>query len=193
MARSRRTGSTFDRACSARTISFPCPFMVHEGLLNRNSIQSSKLTGAKSRAKDLEIRERHLRLDHGPSLQRSRVISLSLTGENPDQKLTDYKPLPLLFFRLARRFISYIPSTGYPTYSCKTYTMVKHDPPTHTEAVDLSESTPVPVVDGANAPNVDYTTLTRKELFFSFALVTSLFFVWGLSYGLIDVLNVGPT
>ncbi|KAL7420655.1 hypothetical protein Q5752_004606 [Cryptotrichosporon argae] len=35
----------------------------------------------------------------------------------------------------------------------------------------------------------DYTHLSKRELYFSFSLVTSLFFLWGLSYGLIDVLN----
>lgn len=31
--------------------------------------------------------------------------------------------------------------------------------------------------------------LTKSQLYFSFALVSSLFFVWGLSYGLLDSLN----
>jgi hypothetical protein len=35
----------------------------------------------------------------------------------------------------------------------------------------------------------DYTALTKSELIISFSLVTSLFFLWGLSYGLLDVLN----
>ncbi|KAL4080335.1 major facilitator superfamily domain-containing protein [Scleroderma yunnanense] len=33
------------------------------------------------------------------------------------------------------------------------------------------------------------TQLTRKERIYAFALVTSLFFTWGFSYGLLDVLN----
>ncbi len=32
-------------------------------------------------------------------------------------------------------------------------------------------------------------TLSKSQLYFSFALVSSLFFVWGLSYGLLDSLN----
>nr|ODO03910.1 L-fucose transporter [Cryptococcus depauperatus CBS 7855] len=36
---------------------------------------------------------------------------------------------------------------------------------------------------------VDYTALSKAELYFAFSLVTSLFFLWGLSYGLLDVLN----
>ncbi|KAL1408797.1 hypothetical protein Q8F55_005611 [Vanrija albida] len=35
----------------------------------------------------------------------------------------------------------------------------------------------------------DYTQLSRGQLIFSFSLVTSFFFLWGLSYGLLDVLN----
>ncbi|WVQ81341.1 hypothetical protein IAT38_003464 [Cryptococcus sp. DSM 104549] len=35
----------------------------------------------------------------------------------------------------------------------------------------------------------DYTSLSKPQLYFSFSLVTSLFFLWGLSYGLLDVLN----
>lgn len=31
--------------------------------------------------------------------------------------------------------------------------------------------------------------LSKGQLYFSFALVSSLFFVWGLSYGLLDSLN----
>ncbi|BGO91488.1 hypothetical protein NBRC10512_003149 [Rhodotorula toruloides] len=44
---------------------------------------------------------------------------------------------------------------------------------------------------GAVASNVKVAgpALTRRQEIFSFALVTSLFFAWGLSYGLIDVLN----
>ncbi|WVQ93033.1 hypothetical protein IAU59_000097 [Kwoniella sp. CBS 9459] len=37
--------------------------------------------------------------------------------------------------------------------------------------------------------SVDYTTLSKSQLYFAFSLVTSLFFLWGLSYGLLDVLN----
>ncbi|OXC69725.1 hypothetical protein AYX13_01894 [Cryptococcus neoformans] len=36
---------------------------------------------------------------------------------------------------------------------------------------------------------VDYTDLSKSELYFAFSLVSSLFFLWGLSYGLLDVLN----
>lgn len=32
-------------------------------------------------------------------------------------------------------------------------------------------------------------TLSKGQLYFTFALVSSLFFVWGLSYGLLDSLN----
>lgn len=41
---------------------------------------------------------------------------------------------------------------------------------------------------GAVASNVKVAgpALTRRQEIFSFALVTSLFFAWGLSYGLID-------
>ncbi|GEM07119.1 hypothetical protein Rt10032_c02g1136 [Rhodotorula toruloides] len=44
---------------------------------------------------------------------------------------------------------------------------------------------------GVVASNVKVAgpALTRRQEIFSFALVTSLFFAWGLSYGLIDVLN----
>lgn len=35
----------------------------------------------------------------------------------------------------------------------------------------------------------DYTALSKRQLYVSFALVTSLFFLWGFSYGLLDVLN----
>ncbi|GMK56699.1 hypothetical protein CspeluHIS016_0305390 [Cutaneotrichosporon spelunceum] len=38
-------------------------------------------------------------------------------------------------------------------------------------------------------PIHDYTDLSRRQLYTSFALVTSLFFLWGFSYGLLDVLN----
>ncbi|BEI79894.1 hypothetical protein CcaverHIS002_0104230 [Cutaneotrichosporon cavernicola] len=38
-------------------------------------------------------------------------------------------------------------------------------------------------------PVHDYTDLSRMQLYTSFALVTSLFFLWGFSYGLLDVLN----
>lgn len=31
--------------------------------------------------------------------------------------------------------------------------------------------------------------LSKSQIYFSFALVSSLFFVWGLSYGLLDSLN----
>ncbi|WVQ81340.1 hypothetical protein IAT38_003463 [Cryptococcus sp. DSM 104549] len=37
--------------------------------------------------------------------------------------------------------------------------------------------------------SVDYTSLSKSELYFAFSLITSLFFLWGLSYGLLDVLN----
>lgn len=39
------------------------------------------------------------------------------------------------------------------------------------------------------AKGQDYTDLTKSQLYYAFALVTSLFFLWGLSYGLLDVLN----
>ncbi|RSH94902.1 hypothetical protein EHS25_004708 [Saitozyma podzolica] len=39
------------------------------------------------------------------------------------------------------------------------------------------------------AGETDYTQLSKADLTFSFCLVTSLFFLWGLSYGLLDVLN----
>ncbi|GAA5925800.1 uncharacterized protein JCM15063_005121 [Sporobolomyces koalae] len=45
---------------------------------------------------------------------------------------------------------------------------------------------------GGAAPVGAYTTtsnLTRKQFLFAFSLVTSLFFLWGFSYGLVDVLN----
>lgn len=35
----------------------------------------------------------------------------------------------------------------------------------------------------------DYTRMSKKDLYFAFCLVTSLFFLWGFSYGLLDVLN----
>ncbi|ORY32003.1 major facilitator superfamily domain-containing protein [Naematelia encephala] len=35
----------------------------------------------------------------------------------------------------------------------------------------------------------DFTRMSQRELYFSFSLVTSLFFLWGFSYGLLDVLN----
>ncbi|WWD21194.1 hypothetical protein CI109_105678 [Kwoniella shandongensis] len=40
-----------------------------------------------------------------------------------------------------------------------------------------------------NIVSVDYTQIPRGQLYFSFSLITSLFFLWGLSYGLLDVLN----
>ncbi|GAA5978186.1 hypothetical protein JCM5350_007425 [Sporobolomyces pararoseus] len=45
---------------------------------------------------------------------------------------------------------------------------------------------------GGAAPVGAYTTtsnLSRKQFLFAFSLVTSLFFLWGFSYGLVDVLN----
>ncbi|CDW98957.1 hypothetical protein [Sporisorium scitamineum] len=42
---------------------------------------------------------------------------------------------------------------------------------------------------GAAERAVTANTLTKGQLYFSFALVSSLFFVWGLSYGLLDSLN----
>ncbi|GHJ87458.1 hypothetical protein NliqN6_3860 [Naganishia liquefaciens] len=35
----------------------------------------------------------------------------------------------------------------------------------------------------------DYTAMTKRELIYSFSIVTVLFFIWGFSYGLLDVLN----
>lgn len=35
----------------------------------------------------------------------------------------------------------------------------------------------------------DYTQMTKAELYAAFALISSLFFLWGFSYGLLDVLN----
>ncbi|KAJ9126977.1 hypothetical protein QFC24_001208 [Naganishia onofrii] len=40
----------------------------------------------------------------------------------------------------------------------------------------------------APAPK-DYTAMTKRELIYSFSIVTVLFFIWGFSYGLLDVLN----
>lgn len=47
---------------------------------------------------------------------------------------------------------------------------------------------------GAVASNVKAAgpALTRRQEIFSFALVASLFFAWGLSYGLIDGLSFFP-
>ncbi|ODN97316.1 hypothetical protein L198_03879 [Cryptococcus wingfieldii CBS 7118] len=42
---------------------------------------------------------------------------------------------------------------------------------------------------GPGPAAVDYTSLSKSQLYFSFFLVTSLFFLWRLSYGLLDVLN----
>ncbi|ODN76862.1 hypothetical protein L202_05452 [Cryptococcus amylolentus CBS 6039] len=47
---------------------------------------------------------------------------------------------------------------------------------------------PTPSI-GPGTAAVDYTSLSKSQLYFSFSLVTSLFFLWGLSYGLLDVLN----
>lgn len=41
------------------------------------------------------------------------------------------------------------------------------------------------IVDGA----LEGASLTRAQFIFSFSLVTCLFFLWGLSYGLVDSLN----
>ncbi|KAJ9105612.1 hypothetical protein QFC20_004292 [Naganishia adeliensis] len=35
----------------------------------------------------------------------------------------------------------------------------------------------------------DYTAMTKREIIYSFSIVTILFFIWGFSYGLLDVLN----
>ncbi|KAI5452135.1 hypothetical protein NCC49_001073 [Naganishia albida] len=35
----------------------------------------------------------------------------------------------------------------------------------------------------------DYTAMTKRERLYSFSIITSLFFIWGFSYGLLDVLN----
>lgn len=35
----------------------------------------------------------------------------------------------------------------------------------------------------------DYTRMTKRELISAFCVVTSLFFLWSFSYGLLDVLN----
>ncbi|KAJ9098722.1 hypothetical protein QFC21_004370 [Naganishia friedmannii] len=40
----------------------------------------------------------------------------------------------------------------------------------------------------APAPK-DYTAMTKREIVYSFSIVTILFFLWGFSYGLLDVLN----
>ncbi|GAA6064266.1 hypothetical protein JCM10212_002593, partial [Sporobolomyces blumeae] len=45
---------------------------------------------------------------------------------------------------------------------------------------------------GGGAPAGGFSTtsnLTKRQTIFAFALVTSLFFLWGFSYGLVDVLN----
>ncbi|WVR08902.1 hypothetical protein IAU60_005961 [Kwoniella sp. DSM 27419] len=47
----------------------------------------------------------------------------------------------------------------------------------------------MPAASAAGLASVDYTNLSKTELYFSFSLVSSLFFLWGLSYGLLDVLN----
>lgn len=40
-------------------------------------------------------------------------------------------------------------------------------------------------------PVTDYTKLTKFEQYYAFAAVSSLFFIWGLSYGLVRTLNDG--
>jgi hypothetical protein len=45
--------------------------------------------------------------------------------------------------------------------------------------------TPRGIISGST----DFTSLSRFDRMFAFMSVTSLFFIWGLSYGLVDVLN----
>ncbi|CED84552.1 mfs general substrate transporter [Phaffia rhodozyma] len=47
-----------------------------------------------------------------------------------------------------------------------------------------------PKVDERGVPiPLDYKSLSKSDTIFSFSLIASLFFLWGLSYGLVDVLN----